>query len=147
VTLPDLACVVSASKAEARRSLGAYADATMADTVLIERIGSPGKLNRATGLVSEGKTTVYTGPAWLGQVGGGTPAVVGEEMTFYDQVQVKLPTSAAKVEIDDQLTSLTSAATNLPGRSFRVVSVTINGLLPDQQVLVCSGVAPSRTNP
>lgn len=140
----SLRCLVDRALDAAEKTATERFAASMLDAVKVERTNGVGPMNYGTGLLTDTLSAVYTGDAEVGEVSGGDPVVLGEEMVFYDQVQVTLPATAARVKIDDLVTVTAARNTLIKDRVFRVTSVATVALAPAVQSLACTAVSPSR---
>lgn len=103
-------------------SMRATVAATLVDTCTI-RQSTERTFNRSTGEYAETSgATVYTGACEFAPLGVRT-AVVGDEPLTLHTYSVRLPHTAADVEVDHLITADTSNDPRLDGRTLRVVDV------------------------
>jgi hypothetical protein len=137
----------------ARRLLRRRLAVTATSQVSIVR-GTPGELDRVTGLVS-GMTnlvTIYSGPARIHLLAPAGDAQPGGPVVLRT-AQVSIPMSAAMPRRDDLLTVSAAGVdadgsqsdVNLDGRTFSVRDVDGGGLFGAVRKLTCTGWFPSRT--
>ena len=85
--------------------------------------------------------------AGITDTSGGGSFDIGDEPTYTDSVRVTIPQSAPKnPRINDLVKVVASPDTDIVGRVFRVVDVTVGGRLTASIAMTCTGVAPSREN-
>lgn len=124
-----------------------YALATMTESILVVRLHEP-VFNPVTGrLASDTSDQVYAGPASVSTVSGPQVLNLGESPVYFSAAEAQIPAVLDAPnrlpQINDLVTIVAAADSNMVSRKFRVTDVGGGGALPAMTRLELVGIEPS----